>query len=254
MKRTDLTDVTFIIPIRLDSIVRIENIMMVIMNIENHFKTAIHILNADKHDNRILPNVLPKNVKYTFIQDCDPIFHRTKYINLMTNAVNTPFISVWDADVIVPKRQLLESVEQLRTGSYQMAFPYEGHLLNTGNVIREYYIQKRYIRTLIKNANMMEIMYGDNCVGGCFIVNLDAYRAVGGENEEFYGWGYEDYERVTRMDRKGCKIYRSKGNAYHLTHPRDINGNHSNIFQRERSKYIADCYTNMVDDNKLSTL
>jgi hypothetical protein len=57
-------------------------------------------------------------------------------------------------------------------------------------------------------------------VGGAFLVNKEKYLLAGGENENFYGWGPEDVERVKRMEILEYPIPRSKGSCYHLYHPR----------------------------------
>jgi hypothetical protein len=42
------------------------------------------------------------------------------------------------------------------------------------------------------------------------------------DNEDFYGWGNEDYKRQYRFDALGYRTYRSMSPIYHLSHPRDI--------------------------------
>jgi predicted glycosyltransferase involved in capsule biosynthesis len=43
------------------------------------------------------------------------------------------------------------------------------------------------------------------------------------ENENFYGWGVEDDERVKRMEVLGFSINRVQGPMFHLWHPRGKN-------------------------------
>ena len=54
----DLSDFTFLIPIRLDSIVRVENLMVTIDVVTKHFVTNIKVLNVDGYENGILPTWL----------------------------------------------------------------------------------------------------------------------------------------------------------------------------------------------------
>src|SRR5690554_3069767 len=113
-KPSDLKDVTFLIPIRVDGIQRIENLLMAIEHLSLHFNTNIHILEADGYNNHLLTQLLPKQVEISFVEDYDPIFHRTHYINRMVEKCTTPFLAIWDADVIVPSQQIAESVDWLR--------------------------------------------------------------------------------------------------------------------------------------------
>ena len=43
------------------------------------------------------------------------------------------------------------------------------------------------------------------------------------ENENFYGWGLEDSERVKRWEILDYKIYSANGALFHLCHPRSKN-------------------------------
>lgn len=61
IKRTNLTDVTFLIPLRIDSIDRLENLLEVISFIDKHFDTNIHLLEASELNNHILPKLLANN-------------------------------------------------------------------------------------------------------------------------------------------------------------------------------------------------
>jgi hypothetical protein len=53
------------------------------------------------------------------------------------------------------------------------------------------------------------------------------------ENEHFYGWGPEDYERYERWVNLNLKVYNAPGCMYHLSHPRDVNGKFSSQLQSE---------------------
>ena len=61
-KKNELTDVTFLIPVRIDSIVRLENLLEVVNYILNFFNTRVFVLEADSYDNNILRSLLPKEV------------------------------------------------------------------------------------------------------------------------------------------------------------------------------------------------
>ena len=52
-----LRDVSFIIPVRVDSLERFENIVSVTNYILSHFDTNIIVLEADREDNGLLKNI-----------------------------------------------------------------------------------------------------------------------------------------------------------------------------------------------------
>ncbi len=226
--KTDLSDLTFIIPLRIDSIIRIENLLIVTDFLTTHFKCNVFILETGAYNIGILRSLLNKRIKYQFIEDRDPVFHRTKYLNIMSDQISTPYIAIWDADVIVDPKQIISSVENLRLNKAQIAYPYDGRFFDTSMLVRELFLQTRDLELLNKHRNKMKLLYIDGSVGealgGAFIVNSEAYRSSGMENEKFYGWGPEDSERYQRWKSLKYKIYRNKGCLFHLSHPKDLNG------------------------------
>lgn len=168
---TDFSDVTFLIPIRIDSVIRLENILVSIKYLLSHFDTNIVVLEANKYDNHILKKLLPHGVKYIFVEDWDPIFHRTKYINTSFLESNTDIISIWDADVIIPVHQLIESINALRSGRFEVSFPYDGSFFDIPEFIRDIYIESQDIRILEDNINKLSLPYG-NSMGGHYLSHL----------------------------------------------------------------------------------
>lgn len=218
-------NLTFIIPCKLDSIIRCENVLSV-MNFLSKICNNIIIYEIGKYNNHILEQIIQRKkcIKYTFITDYDPIFHRTRYLNMMSSNVRTQYIAVWDADVLVSYKQIRESMTALMSRKADISFPYDGTFFDVDENIRAQYIGHGDLFYLKRMSKMMETLYGENFVGGGFIINKDKYFRAGKENEKFYGWGPEDMERVIRW--KNCKytIHRSKGPMFHLYHPRDNNG------------------------------
>jgi len=234
--KSNFKDITFIIPVRLDSVQRIENLIATIQYIADMFFTNITILEASQMNNGILRKLLSRKIKHIFVEDKDPVFYRTKYLNIMAKEITTPFIAVWDSDVIADKIQILDAIEKLRKGEADAAYPYDGRFIDTSNIIRMLYIRRKNINVLHKNENRMNLLYGDNHKGGAFIINTEKYKQAGFENENFYGWGPEDFERYERWVNLGYTIYRSPGCLYHLSHPRDMNGRFNSHRQMEITK------------------
>jgi len=224
----DLTDTTFLVPLRVDSMVRLENTMMCVRCLLQNFNTNITVLQADCYDNGIVAKLLGKNIKYWFVEDYDPVFYRTKYLNMMTNEAATPYIGIWDADVIVPHEQIMDAVGKLREG-YEIAYPYDGHFYDTTDMVRQLYWETENISVLKKNDNKMQLTYGTGSVGGAILVNRNKYMEAGMEDEAFYGWGPEDGERMVRWRMFGYQIYRTEGNLYHLSHRRGMNSKHRSM-------------------------
>ena len=227
--KTDLTDVTFLTLIRLDSIDRLENILLITEFINKYFKTNILLLEVNAYNNKILSRLLPKNVKIDFIRNYDPIFHRTHYLNKIVEKTDTAVISLWDSDVLVDKMQIECSVDLIRKNTADIVLPYNGKFLDTSKMVRELYMETRDIDVLKQNENKMRPLYLPDPVGGALFANKKVYVESGMENEHLYGWGNHDGERINRWEILNYRVKRVEGPLYHLSHTRSINSRyHSN--------------------------
>jgi len=247
--KIDLTDTTFIIPIRLDTVVRLENLLLCVDYLQERFNTQIIVLEAAPYNNGLIQNLLKDQISYQFVEDKDPVYHRTKYLNQMTMSVKTDFIGIWDADVIVAHEQIMDSLQNLRQNLCDIAYPYDGDFLETSDILRNHYVVHRDLEFLKANRGKMKPMYHVEGVigalGGAIFARTDKYRLSGMDNEAFYGWGLEDGERYYRWLSFDFKIYRSEGCLFHLTHTRDYDWSKS---QRRKSRHEMDEVVNYTKE------
>ena len=238
--KLNFADLTVLLPIRVESLVRLENLLTIIEYLQKYFIINVKVLEASAFDNRILRGLLPDSVEYTFVKDADPVFYRTKYINQMAQTVQTDSLAVWDADVVFPIKQMSLAMRVLRCGSADFVYPYNGLFFDTSPLIRQMFIETQEITILEKLNRYMSLPYGKNMKGGAFLAKRKTYLDVGMENENFYGWGPEDWERYDRWKNLGYKVLSVEGPLFHLTHPRDINGQHNSEEQRKFTTYEKD--------------
>lgn len=246
MDRFDLKDLTFIIPIRLDTIDRIFNLQMVTECLLDNFETNIHILESGAFNNKILNKLLSDKIQYTFVEDLDDIFYRTYFINKMTKACKTPYIAVWDSDVISRPEQIINALDLLRKNEADFVYPYEFKFLDTSKEISELYFKTKDFSVLEKNKGKMKEMYAPLPVGGAFMARTESYIKSGIENTKFYGWGVEDGERIFRWKVLDYKVKRINGPLYHFTHDRGINSINT-IEQSEDKKLLL---ANVANNSK----
>ena len=233
MSRPLLHDITFLIIVRLDSLERLENLLSVIKFLQRSFDTHIFLQECDRRPNPILQKVLPKGIRYAFFQDYDPILYRTRRLNQALETIDTEFVSIWDADVIISPLQVLAAMEYLRKKKYDFVYPYKTFFLDVPIFIKELLLKRGNINVLMKNMEMMPQLYQPNPCGGAFLCNMKSYEKSGFENEGFYGWGIEDGERFSRWQDMGYRIKQISGPLFHLTHPRGLNSSSSEPSQME---------------------
>lgn len=238
--KVDLSDVTFLILVRLDTIQRLENVLILIEQLKKKFKTNIYVREATHYRNNILSSMLCRSAKYEYVEDKDTVLHRTRHINQMVASTQTPYIAIWDTDIVVDKSAIIDCIHQLRSKVYDVAYPYNGQCYDVSSVIKPLYFSKRDIRFLFRHKEKMDLLYPDLFVGGAVLLNRTSYVSAGGENEKHYGWSNDDYDRFYRFNTLKYAIYRANKPLFHLSHPRKNNSNFINTKIRDKS--CALCY------------
>lgn len=221
-EKTDLRNLTFCIPVRVDSANRKRNLYSVLkfysLNTHSHYI----ILEADKQCHlQDLP--FSDEQSYKFVKDDNLIFHRTHYINQMLAKVKTPFAAIWDTDAIVPILQLSKAYDLLSEEKDTLIYPYDGYFWNINNFFSTIFSQKLNIHIFKSHLMERRLIYSSHARGGGFLVNVNLYKECGWENEFFRGWGPEDEERYKRLVILGRTPKRISGEMYHLFHPRGYN-------------------------------
>lgn len=242
--KIDLTDFTFLFPVRIDTKERAENLDTVIHFISNYFETSFIVVEGDS-EKKVEANKQPSVIRYEFRQDSNLFFHKTKYINHLIRLAETEFVAVWDTDVLTAPAQILNSASVIRKGEAGMSLPYDGRVFVCDNSLSTFFRSHPDLEILQRLSPSLPLMYGYHSTGGAFLINRRDYLASGGENENFYGWGPEDVDRVKRMEVLGSPVHFSDGPMFHLWHPRGITSVYAdrNIEKLNRQEFVKTCAT-----------
>jgi hypothetical protein len=218
----DLTgEFTIVIPVRIDCRERKENLDTVIHCLLNGISANIIVLEADTEQLYHYP-ISDKRLQIHFVKDDNPVFHRTRYLNQLLKMSKTDIAGIWDTDVILKTNQIIDAVEAIKNGA-TMCYPYDGHFVFL-NPRQSKQAREDVISFLNKHSKTGQTpILARPSVGGAFIINRQRYIQSGGENENFYGWGPEDAERLKRMEILKEPVCRIAGELFHLYHPRGIN-------------------------------
>jgi hypothetical protein len=237
-KINDLS-VTFAIPVRIDSPERKRNLSLLLEYLKQFFDSSFMILEADV-ERKFEYDANDHSIRYCFIKDDDPVFHRTKYINTLLSMAETSIVGIWDTDVIIPAEQISQSIREIQQGS-MMSFPYDGRFYTLSAEISQQYAIDKSTLLFLENISNLHLGFGAYTFGGAFFVNKYAYLSIGGENESFYGWGVEDLERVRRVEIAGFSISRVEGPLFHLFHRRKSWFANEMAEMQNRSEFIKIC-------------
>lgn len=223
----DMTDVTVLMLFRCDVPERINNIQTVIDYLGRCIKTNISVMEVSEN-----PTVgfWQSNVKHIWLFDNDPVFFKTKWMNMLIKSVNTPIIMLYEVDCIVEPEQLYQAVEFIRQNKADVVHPFgnardiHGGMIYTTALWRERIKNGGNLTIIDKSEfeNPNENIRNAYVMGGIVVLNTDIYRKAGCENENMYGWGPDDCEKIERLKILGYRYTRIPGNAYHMHHTRNI--------------------------------
>ena len=214
----DLKDITFTIPVRIESTDRLNNLNYIVEFLLHNFDTNIIVYEngpAQVYENK-------RQIKHIFEQNNNALFHRTKYLNHMARLATTNYIANYDCDVFFPVKQIVRAYQILVNNETDGIFPYDGLFVNV----------PKNVPPLTYNVDGLNpndySNFGKNSMGGAIFWNKKVFMDGGMENEHFVSWGCEDWERLNRFTKLGYRIGRVKGPLYHITHSRNQNSSEEN--------------------------
>ncbi|MDR1763359.1 MAG: hypothetical protein LBR64_05330 [Dysgonamonadaceae bacterium] len=232
--KENLNDVTFLFLVRLDSVQRLENLLVVTDVLLKHFDTNVTIWESAPYNNGILQKLLNRKIAYKFVEDRDNVLYKTRYYNEIAQTVKTPCMAIWDTDIVIDRKAIIETVSRLRNGA-DAAFPYSGVCYDIPEIIRALYLKNNDIRILNRNRDKMKLLYEKQLVGGAVFVKTAKYLETGGDNETIYGWGNDDFVRYENWKAHNFSIYRTQNPLFHLCHPRGENSRYRTSFHNKIS-------------------
>lgn len=230
-------DLSFIIPIRLESNDRLKNCITVISYLLNKVPQAkIYIKEVDNESNfqqHALPTIKKianvDNLNHIFQESPkNSLFHRTKYINDLFMETTSKVVWHYDIDVLFPETTYSAVYELINNQGFDFVYPYGcGVYQNAVNYPQELFnsfIQSNFDLSLLKQSS-----FRLPCtVGFSQSFNRDSYIKFGMMNENFISWGCEDCELYYRMVSLGYKVGRVWDDVYHLEHSRTFNSHYNN--------------------------
>lgn len=150
-------------------------------------------------------------------------FSRAAARNAATRQATRPLLLIADADTIF-------DVDQLASGVAAVGRPHDG-ICDRAHWVTPY---RRYVQLLARDTHQLMTQQPDVSVpvprrlqhdtntgtAGLLLVTADAWRLVGGYDERFTGWGYEDTAVTMALETLVHGCVRTDGVAIHLCHPK----------------------------------
>ena len=230
----DLSQATFIIPIRIESSDRLRNVVTTTAFLMENFDTNIIIKEVDKESIfqrdalPLLQSVLDReniftNFNYIFEQSADPLFHRQRILNEMVMEADTEIVVNYDCDAILPIDSYLWAYKMIREGISDVVYPY-----GQGNYQKQVDPNDDVVSNFLETGDYAHLDSASKIhtsdFGWAQFFKRSVYIEGGLENENFKAYAPEDKERYYRFTRMGYHVDRiADGWVYHLEHVRGEN-------------------------------
>ncbi len=258
----NLRDVSIIIPVRIDTEARLENLKTVLRYFETFYE-GYEIQLTESAPAPLCGGLADgKVVWYTFEECRSEKFHRTRLLNEAAVRTERGIISAYDADVILEREAIAETVRILRAGEASFVLPYSGVCLDIGAGTKKAFLGNFDFELIrLPQGVKAEIgcAYGADvvcthveAVGGAPFFDRRKFLRYGGYNWKMMSYGFEDPEIAGRFLILGGSVQKlKKWNLYHLYHPRGVNSSINNPYYErnriERDKVLAMSKEQLVD-------
>jgi len=228
--RIDLSQATFIIPIRIESPDRLRNVITSTAFLLENFDTNIIIKEVDSESVfqrdalPLLKDILDVdvNVQHIFEKSNEPLFHRQKVLNEMIAEAKTDIVVNYDCDVILPLESYELAYRGIMDGVYDAVYPYGSGMfqyqVRASDQVVSKFLETRDYSYLNDNSNLHTSDFG-----WVQFFNRQVYIEGGMENENFKAYAPEDKERFYRFTTMGYNVGRINNFVYHLEHARGEN-------------------------------
>jgi len=175
--------------------------------------------------NVILCEQIASNQKKTYISDkknfthvkyfSSNLFEKSKLYNIAAKLSNAKYLWFLDCDVILPFKEIADHIDD-----QDFIQPFS----------KIYNLDKKESQLFINSTgfNLDNYKFDDYLCKYCFIIKKSKYIEVGGFDERFLGWGWEDLDFI-KNKLKSPQFYKLENTlGFHLFHPKASKENERN--------------------------
>jgi len=235
--KVNLSQATFIIPIRIESSDRLRNVITTTAFLLENFDTNIMIKEVDYQSvfekqaipilEEIVEDDIWKNFDFNFEKTNEPLFHKTRILNEMITKADTDIVISYDCDAILPKESYKIAYDYIVNDGFDVVYPY-GHgmyqkqVAATDEVVSNFLDKNDY-----SYLNSVSKIHTSD-FGWMQFYKKQSYIDSGMHNENFKAYAPEDKEIFHRFKTLDFKVGRIDNYVYHLEHARGENSWFSN--------------------------
>lgn len=231
-----MNDITYILPVRIESNDRLRNVITSISYLLKKFPEAKVIVKEVDSQSNFYQYALPAiktvvntdNLNHIYEKSTDNLFHKTRILNDLILEANTKVVVSHDVDVVYPVESHIQSYNMIKDGEYDVVYPYGcgvyQYQVSYPQKLYELFLNSNFdINLLLKNSSTQASTIG-------WTQFYDRSKVINGFmwNENFISWGAEDCEFYYRFNALGYKVGRVDSWIFHLEHSRTHNSHYHN--------------------------
>lgn len=226
-------DLTFLIPIKLETPDRVRNITTVLSYLIKNYDAKILVREYDvcsrfqdsvmnflckKFDSQSL-----KKLNFSYTPQDKNYFHKTKILNDLLEISDTEVVCNYDADVILPVASVKKAYENIISKKSDAVYPYGAGIYQKA-VLYNSEVYEEFINSNMDEEDIQKLQLhsqiSTSTIGWCQFIRRKNYIDSFMMNENFASWGPEDCELFYRLNVMGNKVDRIDDVIYHLEHAR----------------------------------
>lgn len=217
-------NISFILHYRKDSEDREFNLKTSVSYIRYAFPNSeIIIVNDDKElDSRLGSALSGNSVKVLFLQNADE-FKKSLAFNQAVGYSRENILCFWDVDVLIHSSYIKAACELINDGRADHVYPFNGTFVDIQKDLFQDFLTRynfEYITELWESGHPSLHFASDSSPGGCTMISKDAFNRMGGYDDRFIGWGFEDTDFLYRSRKVNRVSYIQSKDAicWHLHH------------------------------------
>lgn len=257
MNKLDLSDVSILVSVKIDSPERYRNLGLFLDYYECFF-SGYEIIIIEQDETTKIADLVSRspNVDHHFVRSRD-VHWKTRNHNYAARLSNRDFLLMADCDVFPHPQALREGHERARSGC-EFVQLFNGILVGLSDEFVQnrlgfpevldtlaYFTRDFALRAGPCDDQDMFPLYGNHeylATGGATLCRRRSFFLVGGWNENFVSFGYEDREFCERVEKLGRRLVRvEEHNAYHMAHPRLDDSVYNTYYRPNEAEYQRVC-------------
>jgi predicted glycosyltransferase involved in capsule biosynthesis len=239
--KVDGSQLSVIVPVRIDGADRQENIRAITAYLRRHTRDAELILIECDAVRKVPQDVLAQFDQQIFLETTGP-FSKAWAMNTGLQLASRDVVAFYDADVMVHQDALRWAINLIAEGKAPAVLPFNGLFVDISGARRASAIAALETGELAfakaDTFYAMQEAAARRVDGGVFLANRDVMLRAGGFNKRMVSYGWEDIEVLLRLERLGYYRRYAPFNLVHLDHFRGSDSIKNEHYSRNEAEYI----------------